>query len=140
MKYEPRLEGCLIEVYGRKIDRVNGERMVSVTMAQMRSGYCAKRKYYKKRIGVSEEAVKRITGLNARPRKNPSQKWEICAMSQPWSGIWHSRIEFKFIFILMAIYSTYRCNNINNSNINNNNNNLPKERIWDGGYIRFLVG
>ena len=57
MKYEPRLEGRLKEVYGRKIDRVNGERMVSVTMDQMRSGHCAKSKYYKKRIGVSEEAV-----------------------------------------------------------------------------------
>ena len=45
------------KVYGRKIDRVNGERMVSVTMAQMRSGHYAKSKYYKKRIGVSEEAV-----------------------------------------------------------------------------------
>ena len=30
---------------------------MSVTMAQMRSGHCAKSKYYKKRIGVSEEAV-----------------------------------------------------------------------------------
>ena len=56
VKYEPRLEGRLKEVYGRKIDRVNGERMVSVTMTQMRSGHCAKSKYYKKRIGVSKEA------------------------------------------------------------------------------------
>ena len=45
-------------MYGSKIDRVNGERMVSVTMALMRSGHCKiKSKYYKNRIGVSEEAV-----------------------------------------------------------------------------------
>ena len=37
MKYEPRLEERLKELYGSKIDRVNGERMVSVTMAQMKS-------------------------------------------------------------------------------------------------------
>ena len=56
VKYEPRLEGRLKEVYGSKIDGVNGEIMVSVTMTQMRSGHCAKSKYYKKIIGVSEEA------------------------------------------------------------------------------------
>ena len=56
MKYEPRLEGRLKEVYRRKIFRLNGERMVSVIMAQMRSGHCAKSEYYKKRIGVSGEA------------------------------------------------------------------------------------
>ena len=57
VKYEPMLEGRLKEVYGRKIDRLNGERMASVLMAHTRSGHCAKSKYYKKRIGVSEEAV-----------------------------------------------------------------------------------
>ena len=41
VKYEPRLEGRLKEVYGRKIDRVNGERMVGLTMSHMRSGQCA---------------------------------------------------------------------------------------------------
>ena len=33
VKYGPKLGVRLKEVYGRKIDRVNGERMVSVTMA-----------------------------------------------------------------------------------------------------------
>ena len=37
MKYAPRLEGRLKEVHGSKIDRVNRQRMVSVTMAQMKS-------------------------------------------------------------------------------------------------------
>ena len=44
-------------MHGSKIDRVHGERMVSVTMARMRSGHCAESNYYKKRIEVSEEAV-----------------------------------------------------------------------------------
>ena len=37
--------------------RVNEKGKVCVTMAQMKSGHCAKSGYYEKRIGLNEEAL-----------------------------------------------------------------------------------
>ena len=66
--------------------------MVNVTMAHVKSGHCAKSKYYKKRIGVSEEAVCVDCGEEEKndywledPAKERSRRilrWKICAMSQ----------------------------------------------------------
>ena len=57
VKYNPPLQGRLLEVYGEAVARAPGTRRQQVLLAQLRAGHRPGSAYYRARIGVQERAT-----------------------------------------------------------------------------------